>query len=443
MSSIGINFRQSSNYVTDGAGETYCLGEVYPITRGGRTFGWSADVTANSRNRSTSVDRRLSGINGVVNTAAKATFTLDLPAPGNYRIRAAFGDQGSSQNILAVIKDGTTTKATINTQPSGGNWTDAAGVSRTSSAVWVSNNQSIDINFSGTKLNIELGGHSTATFSSVISHLYVEALDAGDPPSGTVTISGVTPSSTSAVVTYSYSTADQTGFEYRLNSGTASTIGTSPATISGLTASTSYNLEVRAINAEGAGAWSAVTPFTTTSAGDTTPPTLTGTISITSLTTASYTATWPAGTDNVGVTGYEYQINSGGWIDVGNVLTANISGRTPGSTDTFQVRAYDAANNRSTPALSQSVILNSLSSLTTSILMNNTGTVHSNTSVYWSWLPSGRIGSLTSITPSDGTGTTDSNGQLTVTGLATPGILLVTKRNTSATDDDVYYEAFD
>lgn len=85
----------------------------------------------------------------------------------------------------------------------------------------------------------------------------------GDPPSGTVTISDVDPGETSAIVTYSYDDTDQTGFEYRLDGGTAASLGASPATISGLTASTEYDLEVRAINANGAGAWSAVETFTT------------------------------------------------------------------------------------------------------------------------------------------------------------------------------------
>lgn len=114
------------------------------------------------------------------------------------------------------------------------------------------------------------------------------APEPGLPPSGTVTIGTITPSTTSASVPYSYSAADQTGFEYRLNGGTAASIGASPATISGLTAGTPYSIEVRAINAAGAGAWSAVSNFTTSAAADITAPTLTGpSASATGTTTAS------------------------------------------------------------------------------------------------------------------------------------------------------------
>ena len=184
------------------------------------------------------------------------------------------------------------------------------------------------------------------------------------PPSGTVTIGTITPSSTSASVTYSYSAGDATGFEYRLDGGAAASIGASPATISGLTASTTYAIEIRAVNASGASAWwSASANFTTgVPSGDTDPPTLTGTITFSSVTQTSYTASWPAGSDNVAIAGYEYQIGAAGaWTDAGNSLSAAISGRTAGTTETVYVRAYDAAGLRSTPAISGSVTLLSAS----------------------------------------------------------------------------------
>lgn len=87
-----------------------------------------------------------------------------------------------------------------------------------------------------------------------------------DPPQGTVTISDVTPGVTDAEVAYNYDDSDQTGFEYRINEGAPSAIGSSPATITGLTAATDYDapgLQVRAVNGEGAGAWSAAFPFST------------------------------------------------------------------------------------------------------------------------------------------------------------------------------------
>lgn len=202
----------------------------------------------------------------------------------------------------------------------------------------------------------------------------------GSPPTGTVTIGTITPSTTSASVPYTYSAGDATGYQYRLDGGTATSLGASPATISGLTAATPYSIEVRATNADGEGAWSTAANFTTSAAGDAEPPTLTGVVTFTSVTETSYIPNWPVGSDNVAVIGYEYQIGStaGAWTDAGNNLSAAITGRTAGTTETVYVRAYDAAGLRSTPAISGSVTLESALAAginVTEPLKNNTGTL--------------------------------------------------------------------
>lgn len=107
---------------------------------------------------------------------------------------------------------------------------------------------------------------------------------------------------------------------------------------------------------------------------DVDPPEMSGEITISDLTPTSYTASWSAATDNVGVTGYEYRINEGSWVDVGNVLTTPISGRTPGASDDLDVRAYDAAGNRAEP-ISTTVTLGLFTIEITEPLKNNTGTV--------------------------------------------------------------------
>lgn len=192
-------------------------------------------------------------------------------------------------------------------------------------------------------------------------------------PAGTVTIGTVTVTSGGASVPFTYSGSDATGYDYRINGGTVVDGGTtSPISVSGLTASTNYTVEVRAKNAGGTGAWSASKSFTTSTSSDVTAPTLSGTVTSSSITSSSYTVSWPAGTDNVAVTGYEYRLNGGSWVSVGNVLTTNITGRTPSSTDTFEVRAYDAAGNRSS-AMSKSVTL--LASVTASLVITEPLTI--------------------------------------------------------------------
>lgn len=278
----------------------------------------------------------------------------------------------------------------------------------------------------------------TATFA---------ATPAGDPPLGTVTISSVTPGVTTASVAYSYDDTDQTGFEYRIDGGAAASIGASPATITGLTASTECDIEVRAINANGAGTWSAASTFTTDAAapGNTTPtfdgPNIadqsgTESVAVTPLDvsglfsdaesamTFSAVGTWPAGVT----------VSSAGVIS-GTPTTAGVY-------SALQVRATDTGALTADSNTFSFTIEADATSITTSALRNNTGTVHVSASVHWTWLPAGRVGSLAAVVPQDGTGTTDAAGQLTVSGLTPPGILVVAKRNTGAADDEVYYEAF-
>lgn len=114
----------------------------------------------------------------------------------------------------------------------------------------------------------------------------------GTAPTGTLTIGTIVPNSTGASAPFTYSAADQTGFEYQLNeTGTIYPIAASPATPTGLTPSTGYTIRVRAKNDSGESAWSTSAPFTTSAGGDTTPPTFTAAPAVTSITQTGGTAT--------------------------------------------------------------------------------------------------------------------------------------------------------
>lgn len=327
---------------------------------------------------------------GFINAPAGSIDETTIPQLGHYPTTGKIVLRALDTTSGVTRTSGPTTEAAVGSGAR--SWVGTA--SATSYAVYVdgqldnSGSWTLTANTSGEFVNIGvIPGFSVldsnivwiAWFDKVLSAAEVESLHASlgagnqfglvgsgappTPPSGTTTITDVSPGTTSALVTYNYSAGDATGFEYRLGGGTAASIGASPATVSGLTASTPYSIEVRAINAAGAGAWSAAYGFSTAAAGDTTPPTLTGVVSFSDVTQTSYTASWPAGSDNVAVTGYEYQIGgtAGAWTDAGADLSEPVTGRTPGATETVYVRAYDAAGLRSSPPIAGTVTLLSAS----------------------------------------------------------------------------------
>lgn len=78
---------------------------------------------------------------------------------------------------------------------------------------------------------------------------------------------------------------------------------------------------------------------------DTTSPTTPGAPSFSNVTMTSATATWTAATDNRGVVGYDYRLNSGSWQSLSNVLTVNLTGLSAATSYTVQIPARDAASN--------------------------------------------------------------------------------------------------
>lgn len=83
---------------------------------------------------------------------------------------------------------------------------------------------------------------------------------------------------------------------------------------------------------------------------DTTAPVLSGAISTSNISASGATLSWPAATDNVAVTGYEYSINGGSsYIDNTSSRTVVVTGLTASTAYQTRVRAYDAAGNRSIP----------------------------------------------------------------------------------------------
>lgn len=78
------------------------------------------------------------------------------------------------------------------------------------------------------------------------------------------------------------------------------------------------------------------------------PPTRPHRLKLTSLTPSTATLSWSAAEDNVGVTGYEVRRRGGAWQPVSGT-SYSVTGLTGDLSETFDVRARDAAGNISVP----------------------------------------------------------------------------------------------
>ena len=156
---------------------------------------------------------------------------------------------------------------------------------------------------------------------------------------------------TSIRVVWTPSTDDVGVAGYRLYRGGA-LAGTSLVadyTFSGLTCGTSYALEVAAYDAAGnSSARTALTAATSAcaSGGDTTAPTLPGSLSVTGSTTTAISVSWGASTDNVSVIGYGLYRNNASTGSASST-SATFNGLVCGSSYSLAVDAFDAAGNRS------------------------------------------------------------------------------------------------
>lgn len=169
-----FNFRATSGYVTDGAGETYVLGETSSQTRNGWTFQWNTCGDC-ARDRSTSV-AKFAGVNKRSNDGTQNTWTLTLQSTGTKTIKAAFGDATNSGSpTYAYFYDDTTLIASVAITPnatSANEYLDATGVLRTA-ANWDANNVAITHTFATTTFKLVIGSPSAQTGETRISHLQV------------------------------------------------------------------------------------------------------------------------------------------------------------------------------------------------------------------------------------------------------------------------------
>jgi YD repeat-containing protein len=163
---------------------------------------------------------------------------------------------------------------------------------------------------------------------------------------GTPTFSSV--GATSAVVSFSAASDNVgvAGYEYLLN-GAGWSVANSGMTLTGLATGASYTVHVRAYDGAGNRGEPSVNSFTTV---DNIAPGAPGTPSFSSIGSTTAVATWSAASDNLGVTSYEYSVNGGSWVNVGNTTSATVSGLSAAASNTVGVRARDAAGNAGSPS---------------------------------------------------------------------------------------------
>lgn len=194
---------------------------------------------------------------------------------------------------------------------------------------------------------------------------FMSLTDAGTAPppdttapifNGTLNATNITSSSATLTGPVATDNTSVAGYQYSINGGaTFTNTPSNIVAISGLSPATTINAQMRAYDAALNYSPALSTTFTTLSASDTTPPAFPSgsAITVTNVTNNGATLSWPAATDNVAVTGYEFSLNGGNsYISAGNSRTVSPSGLPASTAYSVMVRAMDAAGYRSQPLTS-------------------------------------------------------------------------------------------
>ena len=172
------------------------------------------------------------------------------------------------------------------------------------------------------------------------------------PPVMTGTLSITDKTSTGFTVSWTAATDDVGVAYYEVSTdgvnyssvGNTLTYSTSTAT-----PSTTYNVKVRAVDTSANRSTPLSATVITLPSADVVAPVMVGEIAISGITSTGCALSWTPATDTVGVVGYEYSINNGAYVDVGNHFTATLTGLLANTNYTTSLRAYDAAGNKALP----------------------------------------------------------------------------------------------
>ena len=163
-------------------------------------------------------------------------------------------------------------------------------------------------------------------------------------PTAPTNLRSTATSSNSISLAWNASTDNVAVTGYRVYRGTSLLVTTTSLiyTNTGLTANTSYQYHVDAIDAAGNIASSST--LTVSTATDTTPPTAPGNLRSTTITSSSVGIAWNVSTDNAGVTGYRVYRGTSLLVTTTSLTYTN-TGLTANTSYQYHVDAIDAAGN--------------------------------------------------------------------------------------------------
>lgn len=146
-----------------------------------------------------------------------------------------------------------------------------------------------------------------------------------------------------------------TGYDVYSNGSLLGSVTGTLANITGLTAATTYSMTVKAKDAAGnVSAASSALNVTTIAGADTQAPTIPTGLASSNITETSFTLSWNASSDNIGVTGYDVYSN-GSLLGSVTGTSANVTGLSASTTYAMTVKAKDAAGNVSAASSSLNV----------------------------------------------------------------------------------------
>lgn len=286
-------------------------------------------------------------------------------------------DEGSSDtfNVTSNVINGTTLYWTINNVT-----TSSADFTATSGSFVMSSGSSsfsvfavADSTTEGTETftvsvrTISTSGTVIGTSSSVsINDISVGAAPTipGVPTIGTATSTGQTTATVAFTAPASNGGAAITGYTvavYNYPSGTSTGItatgSTSPISVTGLTAGTSYTFKVKATNSVGDSAYSSASNQITTTAASTVPgaPTI-GTATATGQSSASVSFTPPVSNGGATITSYTVTSSPDGITATGATSPITVTGLSSGRAYTFTVYATNSVGNSTPSAASNSTV---------------------------------------------------------------------------------------